>query len=688
MGYNNGDIHTLEENSIIYLGGNPVQNGGGLYQAISTQVGKKYIVKAILIGANHYLPHELHDFTLGSSYVSVDTDKPTPDSQPLAITESVIGNTPTTVDATFTASATITYISLRGDSAFRYPKASYISVKELRTDEETPRTDNIKSISGSETITRGEEVTLTVDYVASQARTLTVYLKTTTGIKKNYFYQRIEVNASDEIKEITFTVPENAPTDETYKYGVYIAPVGEYYSSHLAKAYQYGVKVDDNGTSSNPDTTPPVLTLLGDNPVNLIVGASYTDLGATATDNVDGDVTANIMTVNPVDTTTAGTYTVTYDVNDTAGNDAESVIRTVVVNKPANQLPTVGISMEGSTPEAVPQYTVTVFTAFGLDVDGVIVSYAWEDNGESIGEGEYFEHTFENLGEHNISMTVTDDIGATATDSMLITVVDVEAPVITLLGANPQQLTVGDAYTELGATAVDIAGNLSYTDGIIIDISGIDTSVEGNYTVTYNVEDDAGNAAPEVNRTVVVTALVNLPITREELIQLIQDWAKKPSIELMKKIEDANTSHITDMSGIFSLYSLFCSRGVHNYDRYDDVEYFNIKDISPDISRWDVSNVTDMRGMFCGARTFYSDISNWDVSNVTSMSYMFANRTLGINNVDLSRWDVSNVTSMYRMFLQSNFSQDISDWNVSNVVNSIDFSLYSDLPPEYLPNFP
>ncbi|MCB9807151.1 DUF5011 domain-containing protein [Candidatus Peribacteria bacterium] len=47
-------------------------------------------------------------------------------------------------------------------------------------------------------------------------------------------------------------------------------------------------------------------------------GSVYSDAGATASDNVDGDITANIITVNPVNTNVLGSYTVTYNVSDAA----------------------------------------------------------------------------------------------------------------------------------------------------------------------------------------------------------------------------------------------------------------------------------------------------------------------------------------------------------------------------------
>jgi hypothetical protein len=79
------------------------------------------------------------------------------------------------------------------------------------------------------------------------------------------------------------------------------------------------------------------------------VGSSYTDAGATANDNVDGDISANIVVNNPVDTTTLGTYTVTYNVSDAAGNAAAEVTRTVhVVDTTAP-----AITLLGSNPQEV-----------------------------------------------------------------------------------------------------------------------------------------------------------------------------------------------------------------------------------------------------------------------------------------------------------------------------------------------
>ncbi len=99
-----------------------------------------------------------------------------------------------------------------------------------------------------------------------------------------------------------------------------------------------GSVVNNNGGNSNPppppapDTTAPVITLTGDAVINLNVGDTYTEAGATATDDVDTSVAVVIS--GTVDTTTAGTYTIHYNATDTAGNHAVEVLRTVNVNPP------------------------------------------------------------------------------------------------------------------------------------------------------------------------------------------------------------------------------------------------------------------------------------------------------------------------------------------------------------------
>jgi surface protein len=59
------------------------------------------------------------------------------------------------------------------------------------------------------------------------------------------------------------------------------------------------------------------------------------------------------------------------------------------------------------------------------------------------------------------------------------------------------------------------------------------------------------------------------------------------------------------------------------------------------IEEYNVSNVTDMNGMFHNAREFNQDIGSWNVSIVTNMSYMFCDAHEFLQNI--SQWNVINV---------------------------------------------
>lgn len=85
------------------------------------------------------------------------------------------------------------------------------------------------------------------------------------------------------------------------------------------------------------------------------------------------------------------------------------------------------------------------------------------------------------------------------------------------------------------------------------------------------------------------------------------------------------------------------------------------------ISTWDVSEVTNMNGIFAGS-SFNQPLDSWDVSKVTDMSLMFYNATAF--NQDISQWDVSSVTNMFAMFEDAkSFNQPLYSWDVSRVKN-------------------
>ena len=78
------------------------------------------------------------------------------------------------------------------------------------------------------------------------------------------------------------------------------------------------------------DNTPPVITLLGNATPTLVLGSSWSDPGVSVSDNLDADVLVDIGG-DSVDPSLPGSYTITYDATDAAGNPAIQVTRTVTV---------------------------------------------------------------------------------------------------------------------------------------------------------------------------------------------------------------------------------------------------------------------------------------------------------------------------------------------------------------------
>ena len=75
-----------------------------------------------------------------------------------------------------------------------------------------------------------------------------------------------------------------------------------------------------------------MITLLGANPLIVEFGSTFTDSGATAADDVVGNLRGSIAVGgDTVNTSALGSYTITYDVSDSAGNAAIQVTRTVNV---------------------------------------------------------------------------------------------------------------------------------------------------------------------------------------------------------------------------------------------------------------------------------------------------------------------------------------------------------------------
>ena len=95
---------------------------------------------------------------------------------------------------------------------------------------------------------------------------------------------------------------------------------------------------EDNNISTTTTTTQakdnikPDILIVGEKQITIYVGDKYIEPGYTATDNIDGDITANVVVTGSVDTSKIGAYTLTYTIKDSSGNE-NSTSRVVNVIK-------------------------------------------------------------------------------------------------------------------------------------------------------------------------------------------------------------------------------------------------------------------------------------------------------------------------------------------------------------------
>ena len=391
-----------------------------------------------------------------------------------------------------------------------------LNVGDTYNEQGATATDNVDGdltssiIIGGDTVNTNVGGTYIVTYNVSDAagndatevtRTVNVIPDTEAPVITLNGASTINLELGDSYNEQGATATDNIDGDLTSS----IVIGGDTVDTNTVGAYSITFNVSDSAGNAaievirtvnvNPDTTAPVITLNGASIINLNVGDTYNEQGATATDNLDGDLTSSIVISGTVDTNTAGTYFVNYNVSDSSGNAANQVTRTVNVNADT---------------------TAPVITLNGASIINLNVGYAYNEQGATATDNLDGDLTSSivisgtvdtnTAGTYFVNYNVSDSSG-NAANQVTRTVnvsADTTAPVITLVGASTINLTVGDTYNEQGATATDnLDGDL--TSSIVIGGDVVDTNTANTYTVTYNVSDSSGNAATQVIRTVIVS---------------------------------------------------------------------------------------------------------------------------------------------------------------------------------------
>lgn len=293
--------------------------------------------------------------------------------------------------------------------------------------------------------------------------------------------------------------------DITDKVNVYPTVNTEVSSVYIRK---YTVIDSDNARSTKSrvivvlDTLEhlPVIDLIGGDTVRIPMNTPWVELGYTAHDIEDGDLTNSVViggqTVIPED---PGMYAIVYSVSDSTGR-VGTATRMVVVYDP---------NVVGNAPP--------VISLIGNATPRVALSTTWEEPGYiawDLEDGDLTPNVAVygdtvipyKLGTYTIQYSVMDSWYQVATVTRVVEVVEDTGDnfsiiTIDLLGDNPMYLALNEPFVDPGATAHDtLEGNI--TNHIVVT-GAVNTVQVGTYILTYSVSNAAGDTAS-------VTRIVNV----------------------------------------------------------------------------------------------------------------------------------------------------------------------------------
>lgn len=221
------------------------------------------------------------------------------------------------------------------------------------------------------------------------------------------------------------------------------------------------------------DTTPPEITLVGDEVIHIEYGGNYTEFGATCSDDFDSSCYVTIAG-DDVDTMVLGTYIITYDAIDSSSNEAIQIIRTVIVEDTTNPV----ITLNGED---------TIYLEYLDDYNelGAICDDNYDSNCSVIINGDVDTSI---LGTYYITYSYTDSSGNTAQTITRTVIVQLSEEL---------EISLNEGIDTIYQGTQHIDGSISYSNINLVDtvdiVDNVNSNLVGTYTITYTVSDISGN---------------------------------------------------------------------------------------------------------------------------------------------------------------------------------------------------
>lgn len=347
--------------------------------------------------------------------------------------------------------------------------------------------------------------------------------------------------------EVVYTFLNTVVSTPNYFYGTYDITKDIYKTTGIFKIRIVGT--DNRGyidsqdpdltLTVNADTTTPVITLTGSNPQLIIRGNPYIELGATATDNIDGTLTSSIViNSSSVDTSSIGTYQVTYAVTDAAGNTGTAIREVRVASEIDSVLPVITIEnpIDGTTYTSQISYLHFIATDANLAkceystnngvtktqvvcVSGSLTSVELSSVTGSNTWIVYAEDAYGNKAEKSITFTVNPS--STDTTAPVITIMTPEAKEYTNDRISFQVITDEASSVQFsldGRSKITMSN--SYDNVYLYTV----TLSNGEHNVIFYATDTAGNIAQKsidfsINKATTAKKTVTTRIVTDEDVE-------------------------------------------------------------------------------------------------------------------------------------------------------------------------
>ncbi len=462
----------------------------------------------------------------------------------------------------------------------------------------TATTWSLNDFTGISTLVEG---TYTFTYVSTSDTDGQVTRKTTTIVVEKQYNDPATITLEN--AELTYEADKNGVLEVAAfvaavgfsavdTYGVDLTNIITHNFTKLALGtigeYIYTIAVVDGGNNRTTaevkviieDTTKPVVEIDSNEYVIPNKTSKPEDfntiletLSFTYSDNSNGTVSVEYdeSLYENIDTTVAGTTTITVEVTDSSDN-----VSSMDIDIRVTAAPTITVGETSITLEVDPTKT-SIDSTLVQEIFAKVDPIAKDENGEILTiEPDWNNLDITELGEYEVYLTAEDAHEVNVSRTIKVTVVDTTKPVfesnkITLAVALHSELTLDELISQLGITVTD-----NYDTSLEIestDFANVDLSVEDTYTVILTSTDSSGNTG---SITVTVTTKNGLTVTNTEF--------DVPVVNKNTDVFEANSAptfeEILNMAGAVAVSTDSTTRRLVVNDIVTDEATFNALDFA------------------------------------------------------------------------------------------------------------